>query len=49
MSPAKIEREACLLGMRPQQQLEYLSLARHRVAGQRGSMPAQVAEPVCGR
>jgi hypothetical protein len=41
-----IEREACRLGMRPQQKLEFLDLRTHRVTGS----PPTVATPAwCGR
>jgi hypothetical protein len=33
-APAKIAHEACLLGMRPQQQLAYLDLRTHKVLSQ---------------
>jgi hypothetical protein len=33
-APAKIAQEACLLGMRPQQQLAYLDLRTHKIISQ---------------
>jgi hypothetical protein len=33
-APAKIAQEACLLGMRPQQQLAFLDLRTHKVLSQ---------------
>ncbi len=48
-SPAKIAREACLLGMRPQQQLQYLDLRTHKVVDQPAGVPVQAPQVGCAR
>jgi hypothetical protein len=47
-APANIAREACMLGMRPQQRLEYLDLASHKVLGQSGTL-FQASQAGCAR
>jgi hypothetical protein len=46
LAPATIEREACLLGMRPQRQLEFVDLVTHRLTGQAAG--AQNPAPLAG-
>jgi len=48
-APAQIAREACLLGMRPQQQLEFLDLRTHKVYRQQANALAGTTLAGCGR
>jgi hypothetical protein len=48
-SPAKIAQEACLLGLRPQQQLQYLDLRTHKVVDQPAGVPVQAPQVGCAR
>jgi hypothetical protein len=48
-SPAKIAREACLLGLRPQQQLQYLDLRTRRVVDQPAGVAVQAPQAGCAR
>jgi hypothetical protein len=46
-APAKIAQEACLLGMRPQQQLEYLDLRSHKLIRQPAGAVIQAPQAGC--
>jgi hypothetical protein len=46
-APAKIAQEACLLGMRPQQQAAYLDLSTHKVLSQPPSAIMQTPQAGC--
>jgi hypothetical protein len=48
-SPAKIEQEACALGMRPQQRLEFLDLRKHRVISQPAGQSGAATPAWCAR
>jgi len=48
-TPARIEQEACALGMRPQQRLEFLDLREHRVLAQRAASISAATPAWCAR
>jgi hypothetical protein len=48
-APAQIAREACRLGMLPQQRLEFLDLRTHRVYRQAAEGPASATVAGCSR
>jgi len=48
-SPGRIEQEACALGMRPQQRLEFLDLRKHRVISQPAGQAGAATPAWCAR
>jgi hypothetical protein len=48
-SPTKIAQEACLLGMRPQQQLQFIDLRTHKVLAQPAGTIVQAPQVGCAQ